>query len=101
MNFDSLTSDPALQAQALELWNTNRTGPYVQSVPINHIAWTRLPDDSPAIKRLGDPSSGRNSAHIEFILGVSDPTNCINNQSSRLFIGSCWDVRRRYHPGQP
>ncbi|KXN84482.1 L-sorbose 1-dehydrogenase [Leucoagaricus sp. SymC.cos] len=63
-----LTADPDLQAKALELWNTNRTGPYVQLTAIDHLAWTRLPSN--ITDTLGDPSSGSNSAHFEFILGV-------------------------------
>ncbi|KAF9445820.1 GMC oxidoreductase [Macrolepiota fuliginosa MF-IS2] len=66
----NLGTDPALQAQALALWNANRTGPYVEPTPTHHIAWLRLPDNSSIIEQFGDPSSGRESAHIEIILGT-------------------------------
>jgi choline dehydrogenase len=68
----SLSSDPTLQDRALELWETNRTGPYVRFVPFNQIAYTRFPNDSVIITRFGDPSSGENSAHLEIGLGVSE-----------------------------
>ncbi|KAF9445818.1 GMC oxidoreductase [Macrolepiota fuliginosa MF-IS2] len=64
----------ALQARALDLWKANRTGPYVQYVATHHIAWLRLPDNSSIIEQFGDPSSGRESGHIEVILGALDGT---------------------------
>ncbi|KAF9444128.1 GMC oxidoreductase [Macrolepiota fuliginosa MF-IS2] len=79
----NLDTNPALQAQALELWKTNRTGPYVQYFPAHHIAWLRLPNNSSIIKQFSDPSSSRESAHIELILGVSHSLT-----SGSLTIGS-------------
>ncbi|KAF9445817.1 hypothetical protein P691DRAFT_762158 [Macrolepiota fuliginosa MF-IS2] len=70
----SLGNDPALQARALELWNKNRTGPYVESAPTDHINWLRLPDSSSIIEKFGDLSSGRESAHIEIVLGMLNDT---------------------------
>ncbi|KAF9444132.1 GMC oxidoreductase [Macrolepiota fuliginosa MF-IS2] len=70
----NLSTDPALQAQALYLWKTNRTGPYVQYIPGHHIAWLRLPENSSIIKQFGDPSSSQESAHIELMLGMSGRT---------------------------
>ncbi|KAF9444131.1 GMC oxidoreductase [Macrolepiota fuliginosa MF-IS2] len=70
----NLNTDPALQAQALELWNTNRTGPYLEPTPTHHLAFLRLPDNSSIIKQFGDLSSGQESAHIEIMLGVSGGT---------------------------
>ncbi|KAJ3564744.1 hypothetical protein NP233_g8092 [Leucocoprinus birnbaumii] len=67
----NLFTDPAVQAKALEVWNTNRTGPYVELTPANHLLWTRLPTN--ITDQLGDPSSGSNSAHIEFIAGPFTP----------------------------
>lgn len=68
--WDNLSIDPQLQAKALELWETNKTGPYVTFIPFDHVAWTRLPEDSPIIERFGDPSSGNNSAHFELLMGT-------------------------------
>ena len=64
----SLFSDPVVQAKALEIWNINRTGPYVEGTPLRHIAWTRIAQN--ITESLGDPSSGPNSAHLEFLLGA-------------------------------
>jgi choline dehydrogenase len=67
----SLFFDPELQAEAFELWQTNRTGPYVALVPVDHIGWVRVPDDSSVFDQFEDTSSGPDAAHIEMILGVS------------------------------
>ncbi|KXN83156.1 hypothetical protein AN958_01769 [Leucoagaricus sp. SymC.cos] len=67
----NLSADTDLQAKALELWDTNKSGSYVQLAAVDHLAWTRLPSN--ITDTFGDPSSGSNSAHIEFILGVTDP----------------------------
>ncbi|KAF9484384.1 pyranose dehydrogenase [Pholiota conissans] len=69
--FANVFFDPALQAQALELWTTNKTGPYVWLGRLDHIAWVRLPEDSPIFQQFDDPSSGPNSAHYELALGGS------------------------------
>ena len=64
----SLFIDPAVQAEALEIWNENRTGPYVEYTPFGQIAWERVAEN--ITESLGDPSSGPNSAHLEFIVGA-------------------------------
>ncbi|KAF5353361.1 hypothetical protein D9756_007863 [Leucocoprinus leucothites] len=71
-HWDNLFSDPALQAEALQVWNKNRTGPYVELTPFGHLAWTRLANN--ITEKLGDPSSGPNSAHLEFIIGAASPS---------------------------
>ena len=63
-----MSTDPAVKAKALEIWSTNRTGPYVESTPLGHLAWTRVTQN--ITESLGDPSSGPNSAHLEFIPGA-------------------------------
>lgn len=60
----SLFIDPAVQAEALEIWNENRTGPYVEYTPFGPIAWTRVAEN--ITESLGCP----NSAHLEFIVGA-------------------------------
>ncbi|KAF9447690.1 GMC oxidoreductase [Macrolepiota fuliginosa MF-IS2] len=65
----NLSLDPTLQAEALNLWNTNRTGPYVALLGSDHVAWVRLPDDSPIFEQFPDPSAGPHSAHIEMVPG--------------------------------
>jgi choline dehydrogenase-like flavoprotein len=67
----SVFFDPALQAQALELWQANKTGPYVSFGRLDHIAWVRLPEDSPIFDEFEDPSSGPNSAHYELAISVN------------------------------
>ncbi|KXN82645.1 Choline dehydrogenase, mitochondrial [Leucoagaricus sp. SymC.cos] len=65
----NLDTDPALQAKVLNIRNTNRTGPYVQPTPTDHLAWIRL--SSNITDTLGDPSSSPNSAHVEFIVSAT------------------------------
>ncbi|KAJ3564743.1 hypothetical protein NP233_g8093 [Leucocoprinus birnbaumii] len=67
----NLGFDPALQAQALELWEKNRTGPYVALIGSDHVGWSRLPRNSPLFKDFQDPASGPNSPHIEMVLGAA------------------------------
>ncbi|KAJ3561519.1 hypothetical protein NP233_g10144 [Leucocoprinus birnbaumii] len=72
----NLSFDPALQEQALALWQTNRTGPYVAVVPADHIGWVRVPENSSIFDEFEDRSSGPNAAHIEMIIGtVADTYN--------------------------
>ncbi|KAF5351273.1 hypothetical protein D9756_008221 [Leucocoprinus leucothites] len=68
----NLYSDPTLQAEALQIWNKNRTGPFVEPIPFGHLAWTRLANN--ITEKYGDPSSGTNSAHLEFMFGTTSPT---------------------------
>ena len=74
----SLFTDPAVQAEALEIWNTNRTGPYVEMTPLSHLVWTRLAQN--ITESLGDPSSGPNSAHLEFMLGAVGISSTLKNR---------------------
>jgi hypothetical protein len=67
----SIFFDPTLQAEALELWNTNKTGPDVWLGRLDHIAWVRLSKNSSIFQQFDDPSSGPNSAHYELALGVN------------------------------
>ncbi|KAF5351272.1 hypothetical protein D9756_008220 [Leucocoprinus leucothites] len=71
-HWGNLSGDPALRAEALQIWNKNRTGPYVEPVPYAHLAWTRLANN--ITEKFGDPSSGPNSAHLEFRMGAVSPT---------------------------
>ncbi|KAF7783311.1 CAZyme family AA3 [Agaricus bisporus var. burnettii] len=67
----NLGFNSTLQAEALDLWEKNRTGPFVALLSSDHVAWTRLPDDSPLFKEFPDSSSGPNSPHIELVLGAA------------------------------
>ncbi|TFK19462.1 aryl-alcohol oxidase [Coprinopsis marcescibilis] len=53
--------DPAV---ALDMWNTNRTGPMTEAVG-HQIYWARIPPNSPALRTHGDPAAGRKAPHIE------------------------------------
>ncbi|KAL0568097.1 hypothetical protein V5O48_013897 [Marasmius crinis-equi] len=61
---DNLIRNVTLVDQLIEQWSENRTGPLVD-VGSNLIGWSRLPHDSPILKRYGDPSAGVTAAHIE------------------------------------
>jgi hypothetical protein len=67
----SLDSDPDLQAQALALWQENRTGPFTALVEDDHLGWVRVPDSIFQDLGVEDPSSGPTAAHIEMLIGVS------------------------------
>ncbi|KAJ3526126.1 hypothetical protein NMY22_g10298 [Coprinellus aureogranulatus] len=58
------SQDPALQQQFLDEWLATRTGPLTHLV-INTVGWTRLPDNSPLLSGIPNPSAGPNSPHIE------------------------------------
>nr|V5NDL4.1 RecName: Full=Pyranose dehydrogenase; Short=PDH; AltName: Full=Pyranose:quinone oxidoreductase 1; Flags: Precursor [Agaricus campestris]AHA85313.1 pyranose dehydrogenase [Agaricus campestris] len=48
---------------AIVEWNNSHAGPLATGAPLNHLIWVRLSDD----KLSGsDPSSGKDSPHIEF-----------------------------------
>jgi hypothetical protein len=61
---NSLNMNTTLQAMALAQWEKNCTGPYADAAS-NFIAWTRLADDSPILKKFRDPSAGPNTPHLE------------------------------------
>ncbi|KAJ8085954.1 hypothetical protein PM082_004773 [Marasmius tenuissimus] len=63
---DGAARDPALAAQQLEQWTTNKTGPLVDS-PLVMLGWFRLNESSEIFQQFEDPSSGNRSAHIELI----------------------------------
>ncbi|KAF5351053.1 hypothetical protein D9756_008210 [Leucocoprinus leucothites] len=77
----NLDSDPELQALALELWQTNRTGPFTALVPYDLFGWVRVPDSVFRDSGFEDPSSGPTAANIEMLIGA--PT------------GVAWETRLR------
>lgn len=76
----SLSFDAELQAQALALWEKNRTGPYTALVRDDHLGWVRVPDDSPIFEEFPDTSSGPTAPHIEMTVGASRFIHRIHNQ---------------------
>ncbi|KAJ3564746.1 hypothetical protein NP233_g8094 [Leucocoprinus birnbaumii] len=73
----NLLFDPALQEQALEVWQTNRTGPYVALIPVDHLGWVRVQNSS-IFEQFEDTSSGPDAAHIEMVLGAVAGTYSTN-----------------------
>ncbi|KAH9477827.1 Pyranose dehydrogenase 3 [Psilocybe cubensis] len=64
--WNALGTNKTLQNLALKQWNRDRTGPY--SGPSGtFVAWSRLSPQFPLLKKLGDPSAGPNTPHIELI----------------------------------
>ncbi|KAF5318275.1 hypothetical protein D9611_014701 [Ephemerocybe angulata] len=59
---------PVDHTAALLQWTQNRTGPLTESVTPHQLLWTRLPSNSEALQKYGDPSSGPNAPHIELAL---------------------------------
>ncbi|EKM76439.1 hypothetical protein AGABI1DRAFT_78505 [Agaricus bisporus var. burnettii JB137-S8] len=63
----NLDADPDLQAQALELWQKNKTGPFTALVKYDHFGWIRVPDI--LLEEFEDPSSGPEAGHTELLIG--------------------------------
>lgn len=95
--FYSVDSDPNLQAQALELWQKNKTGPLTALVRDDHFAWIRVPDK--LLEEFEDPSSGPTAGHIEMLIGVRCTLNAVLrkklNVRSQSPTGKYWDTRLR------
>lgn len=64
--YDTVARTPELFDALFEEWKVNKTGMMVDTSE-NHMAFLRLPDDSPILKEFGDPSPGKNTGHIEFL----------------------------------
>ncbi|KAJ7438136.1 aryl-alcohol oxidase [Mycena galericulata] len=64
---DSITENATLFIEAFAEWNETRTGPFV-NVPVTHIGWVRLKQDSPIFENFTDPASGPTTPHIEIAL---------------------------------
>ncbi|KAL0568636.1 hypothetical protein V5O48_013344 [Marasmius crinis-equi] len=77
---DNAARDPALAAQQLNEWSTNKTGPLVDS-PLVMMAWLRVNESAEIFQQFGDPSAGNRSAHIEllFVNGFSGPVPATGN----------------------
>ena len=66
---ETLVRDPVVATNALNLWETNRTGPLVD-IPFNQVGWLRVQNGTDVFSKLGDPSSGPKSAHFEMVIEV-------------------------------
>lgn len=71
--YDDVLRDPATFAAALEMWQTNKTGPLVVT-PATALGFLRLPDDDPIFQTVQDPTAGPGAGHIELIFSVSVPS---------------------------
>ncbi|KAI9061587.1 GMC oxidoreductase [Trametes sanguinea] len=68
---DTINRNPELMNQFIALYNATKQGPIADNPGGNQIGWFRLPDDSPVLKRFGDPTAGRLSPHFELTFGNS------------------------------
>ncbi|XP_006461686.1 hypothetical protein AGABI2DRAFT_185801 [Agaricus bisporus var. bisporus H97] len=66
--FDLMLRNETVGKETFELWQTNRTGPLVNTV-FNNVAFVRVPPDADVFKKFPDqdPSPGPNTAHIELV----------------------------------
>ncbi|KAJ2920933.1 hypothetical protein H1R20_g16162, partial [Candolleomyces eurysporus] len=94
--FDVFNNSPELQAQALEQWQQNKTGP-LTTPGINQVIWLRIPNDSPLLQTYPDPASGKQSPHIELAMTpyipaahTQAPVYAIAERASDL-IKAAWD----------
>ncbi|KAF5340266.1 hypothetical protein D9611_007827 [Ephemerocybe angulata] len=60
----TVDATPQLDQEWLAEWNATKTGP-LSAIGINQLGWLRIPDNSPIWSEYEDPSSGKNTAHIE------------------------------------
>ncbi|TEB27972.1 pyranose dehydrogenase [Coprinellus micaceus] len=112
----TFTPTAELQAQWLAEWHAKRTGP-LTGVGVNSIAWIRIPDSSPIWDTHSDPTSGRNTPHIELafiggglyplpgrIMGINDVVaephsrGSISVKSSSIFDYPLIDMGLLTHP---
>ncbi|KAJ7665039.1 alcohol oxidase [Mycena polygramma] len=68
---DPLTQNQTFFADALQQWETTRTGPMV-SVGLNQIGWYRLPGNASIFNTVADPSSGPTAPHFEVMFRSGD-----------------------------
>jgi len=80
--YDSILQNPDLAAQYFQQWQVNQTGPFV-ATGASHLAFGRLPDNSPIFEICPDPSSGTNTPHYELII----VNGGLSGSSSGHFIG--------------
>jgi hypothetical protein len=62
-------TNPTVLQQQKSLWETTRQGP-LSDPPANTVGWMRLSRDDAVMQEHGDPSTGLNSAHWEFLVSV-------------------------------
>jgi choline dehydrogenase-like flavoprotein len=67
---DDYPRDPALVQRLTEEWLNNGTGEYLVTTPLQQNGFLRLKEDSPAYSIGGDPSSGPDAPHIQFLTHV-------------------------------
>ena len=69
-SLDPFLRDPSLFGAAINEWTVNKTG-IIATFGGNAFGFARLPSDSPALKNVADPASGRKSPHWEIFPAVS------------------------------
>jgi len=67
--FESIRRDPQEEAQSLQEWKVNKTGPYVATI-LDHIGFVRL---NSQLAPNPDTAAGPNSAHYEMIVSNGIP----------------------------
>ncbi|KAG6908850.1 hypothetical protein DXG01_003016 [Tephrocybe rancida] len=64
---DEISANQTIRDEALQQWEKNRTGPLAAS-PTTHLAFSRIPSDSPIFNSVRDPTSGKNTPHYELVI---------------------------------
>ena len=67
--FDNLIRNKTLFNEAFKLWNETHMGP-LGIGESSHLAWKRIPQNSPIFKQFQDPTAGPKSPHIELLFTV-------------------------------
>ncbi|KAK0199191.1 aryl-alcohol oxidase, partial [Desarmillaria ectypa] len=81
--WDDIFRNLTYRNELVTRWNETKTGP--------HIAWSRLPDNSPIFERVNDPAAGRNTPHIELDIqnAWSIPVSGIPDTGNFMSISTC------------
>ncbi|KAK0209044.1 aryl-alcohol oxidase [Desarmillaria ectypa] len=88
--WDDIFRNLTYRNELVTRWNETKTGPLVDTL-LSHIAWSRLPDNSPIFERVNDPAAGRNTPHIELDIqnAWSIPVSGIPDTGNFMSISTC------------
>ncbi|KAK0466203.1 aryl-alcohol oxidase [Desarmillaria tabescens] len=88
--WDDIFRNLTYRNELVTQWNETRTGPLVDTL-LSHIAWSRLPDNSPIFERVNDPAAGRNTPHTELEIqnAWSIPVSGIPDTGNFMSIATC------------
>ncbi|KAK7058013.1 mitochondrial choline dehydrogenase [Favolaschia claudopus] len=84
--FDTDARNATLGEEELAQWNNSRTGLDVD-IPVSHLGWLRVPNNSSVFKRFPDPSAGHTAPHFELLIAngiIGGPPPATGNYMSMV-----------------